>query len=566
MGIANKKIKELINEAVYGTINIPEFQREFVWKPDDVKYLIESLYKGYPIGSILLWQYNLEVESKHLGKEKGRYWIIDGQQRITSLALLFGIKPYWWPDVGKWKKLMSKTNVMISIENEEISLANPRIENDPKWISFRDILSIDEKSKKSEFKKIAREISKKTGIDIYDVIEILEKIYNIRNLEIPAIYINHEPEDVAEIFVRLNRSGTKVKEADIVLALIASVNEGWVKNEFIKYRDDLEDAGWDFEPIILLRTLASISTGRAIITTKSSLTPEVSNIFLKKNVNKYWKQTKNIINEVIHKLKNYGISSIDLLPSKNSLIPMFVMYHKFKKAKDFNFNLVLYWLIAANYAGRYSGSALYAIQTDITTIKNSKTFKSAIGDLLNTLKEEENIDMPIKITADDIFYTTYQESFGKLIRLLMYIAMFKKGAKDWITKNKLGYEKGSSKLLDGFTPEWHHIYPKNILKKHSFDQELIDSVANITVLTSKANKKLKREPWEYIYEYEIRNKILRDHLIPSSYKGFTRSMSKKDLKKYWSVKNYTDFLEKRSKKIAKEINSLLNDLYYKKFK
>ncbi len=563
MGIENKKIKELVYDAVNGNINVPEFQREFVWKPQNVKFLAESLYLRYPIGLILLWKSSAEVEGKHTSREKNVLWLVDGQQRVTSFGFLFGKKPYWWPNIEEWNAKLKRMNVYISIKSEEISLWNPRIENDPKWISFREILGVEEKDKSKIIKSKAKQISKLTGMDYFDVIERLNKIYSIRDMEIPTLTIDHEPEDVAEIFVRLNKSGTTVKEADIILSLIASMNEGWVKNEFIKYRNDLESIGWDFDPIILLRTVYSIAKGKSIIASGTNILKEMRSDFWKRDIGKYWKITKRIINEVIYKFRYFGILSLDLIPSKNSLIPAFILYHKFGKTKQFRFEGLLYWLLIANYAGRYSGAALYAIQTDVSTIINAKNFKDAINSLLNNIKDEENIDPMQKIiTEEDILGATYQDSTGKFVRLVMYLIMFKKGAKDWVTKTRIGFEKGSTQPLEGFTPEWHHIYPKNILKKRGFEREKIDCVANITVLMSKTNKKFKREPWEYIWDYKISTKMLRDHLIPSQFKGYSTKIDKRELKKIWNIRNYNDFLSKRAKKLEKEIHEYLTYLMY----
>ena len=71
-------------------IAIPEIQRPFVWKPKEVKDLIDSLYQGYPIGYLIVWQ-NSQVRVRGFGKGGTKKILIDGQQRVTALmAALLG--------------------------------------------------------------------------------------------------------------------------------------------------------------------------------------------------------------------------------------------------------------------------------------------------------------------------------------------------------------------------------------------------------------------------------------------------------------------------------------------
>src|ERR1700722_5236173 len=90
----NKKYESLFNEIDTGQIKLPMFQREFVWDKEQTARLIDSILKGFPIGTFIFWRTREELRSyKELGnhvlpeKQKGEYalYILDGQQRITSL-------------------------------------------------------------------------------------------------------------------------------------------------------------------------------------------------------------------------------------------------------------------------------------------------------------------------------------------------------------------------------------------------------------------------------------------------------------------------------------------------
>ena len=95
-----RDIVKHIDDTTLGTLNVPEFQRKFVWKPSKTKDLVDSLWRGYPIGTFLLWESSYSSPRSALGTQSQKQWIIDGQQRVTSLALVFAKKPSWWQITG----------------------------------------------------------------------------------------------------------------------------------------------------------------------------------------------------------------------------------------------------------------------------------------------------------------------------------------------------------------------------------------------------------------------------------------------------------------------------------
>src|SRR4029078_2039476 len=86
----NVKIKQLIDDYRSGRIVIPEFQREYVWKPSKAPLLVDSLYRGVPVSSLLLWQSTEEARARRRGPRPMRgtsmSWLIDGQQRAITLS------------------------------------------------------------------------------------------------------------------------------------------------------------------------------------------------------------------------------------------------------------------------------------------------------------------------------------------------------------------------------------------------------------------------------------------------------------------------------------------------
>jgi len=91
-GSASFAIPDIVNMASDGSIRVPTFQRPFVWDAKDVRDLFDSLYRGFPIGTLLLWQHRAPAGKVTLGpitldvvENPSALWVVDGQQRITSL-------------------------------------------------------------------------------------------------------------------------------------------------------------------------------------------------------------------------------------------------------------------------------------------------------------------------------------------------------------------------------------------------------------------------------------------------------------------------------------------------
>ena len=116
MSLEPIKIWELVDRAVLHRWSIPEFQRGFVWKATQVRDLAESLWLDYPVGSLLVWNSEQPQETKVAKDGVGpSQWIVDGQQRTTALAILFGRKPYWWSSADDWNKTLKRYDIRFDI-------------------------------------------------------------------------------------------------------------------------------------------------------------------------------------------------------------------------------------------------------------------------------------------------------------------------------------------------------------------------------------------------------------------------------------------------------------------
>lgn len=557
MALEQLKIREIVKQAVGKNVDIPEFQREFVWDADQVKKLAESLYRDYPVGSFLLWDSSEYQEAKTAQGTQASLWIVDGQQRTTALCLLLGMKPFWWPDAQDWNKALERYNVMVNLLPEdgddhlEFGLPNPIRRRDPHWLSIRRVLSMEQVE---DLTPLAQEIVKQISNEPDRMMELfgrahayLQRLWQIRERDIPIVKINHEVEDVAEIFARLNQEGTRVKEADVTLALAAVRNPGWVREEYLPFRNDLEEHGWDLDAGIFIRTMTGIAHGRA------RLIEVPRDLWSPAKLPSVWRDAQENISEVLKRLAEFGIMSPDLLPSTNSLIPLFVLHHRWENKQGYRFGKALRWFLLANRDGRYSGSAITSLNEDVRAITEAADFDNALGNLSKRLRVSSEID-------GEEFLNRYDRAGHRFLRLMLYLVLFHREARDWVDDTRIGYDKTGAPITTGFEPQWHHIYPRGVLREAKAQDDEIHALANITVLNERTNvnKLSGKAPSRYIQQFRISEQALQAHLIPQSF--VEALIDDALLKKQWSIERYTDFLIERAQLLAQAANAFLQNL------
>lgn len=557
MALEQLKVREIVKQTVSKNVDIPEFQREFVWDTEQVKKLAESLYRDYPVGSFLLWDSSEYQEAKTAQGTQASLWIVDGQQRTTALCLLLGQKPYWWDDAESWNRALERYDVMVNLlpdegdDRLEFALPNPIRRRDPRWVSVRGVLGVENVE---DLTPLAQKIVEQASSEPNKIMVLfgkvharLQRLWQVRERDIPIIKISHEVEDVAEIFARLNQAGTRVKEADVILALAAVRNPGWVRDDYLPFRNGLEERGWDLDAGIFIRTMTGIGRGRArlIEVPKDFWNPD--------NLPVVWKGAKEIIEEVRKRLAEYGIFSPDLLPSTNSLIPLFVLHHRWRDQSSYSFKRALRWFLLANRDGRYSGSAITSLNEDVRSITEAADPESALENLSKRLRVSAEID-------DEEFLNRYDRAGHRFLRLMLYLVLFYREARDWVDDTRIGYDKTGAPITTGFEPQWHHIYPRSVLREAKVPADEIHALANITVLNERTNvnKLAGKQPSRYIQQFRILEQNLRSHLIPEP---FVRAVNDETLlKKQWNVERYTDLLIERAQLLAQEANAFLQRL------
>lgn len=230
---SNIAIEQVLNYIKSGEIAIPEIQRPFVWKPKQVRDLIDSLYTGYPTGYLIISQSpNMKLKDGTLSE--GKKIMIDGQQRVTALMTSIMGMEVLNADFEK-KRIKISFNPLSSDDDERFKVQDNAILKDKKWIA--DIANIF----RTDFKRgsfVSKYCEQNPDMDPDKLHDILDELIGIKNRQIGVITLDKELtiDEVTEIFIRVNSQGAKLNQSDFAMSKIAA-NEKYGGNMLRKAID-----------------------------------------------------------------------------------------------------------------------------------------------------------------------------------------------------------------------------------------------------------------------------------------------------------------------------------------
>ena len=208
-------IEALLTWVKSGEIAIPEIQRPFVWDATQVRDLLDSLYQGYPVGYLIVWK-NPDVRLKDGSLSVGKKILIDGQQRITALsAALVG------NNVINQEYKSVRIRIAFNPREEKFEVHNPAIEKNKSWIP--DIVPLMQ-GEIGLLKLIRQYQGANPDLDENYLERVITQLTSITKKQIGMIELAAELdiETVTEIFIRINREGVTLSQADFAMSKIAA--------------------------------------------------------------------------------------------------------------------------------------------------------------------------------------------------------------------------------------------------------------------------------------------------------------------------------------------------------
>ncbi|GAA4916584.1 GmrSD restriction endonuclease domain-containing protein [Streptomonospora salina] len=515
------KLSMLLDQIEVGTVQLPEFQRGYVWNREQVRALMTSMYRGDPVGSLLMWETAAEVAVTGGIPGNGTHLLLlDGQQRVTTLyAVIRGRPPAFFRGDPK-----VFTGLYFNVESEAFEFyAASKMSGDDTWIGVTDLFAsgpvpflatfADRPDKGQRYLDRLNRLAQITDRELHQ-----EKIDGAEKTV----------DEVVDIFNRVNSGGTKLSKGDLALARLCAERPE-TREEMRGHLDRWEAAGFSFSLDWLLRNATAVATGQADFKALRGVSAAEFGTALRTSV----EHTDTFLDAASGRL---GLDHDRVLMGR-SAIPVVARLlsvdgDAFKDSA--RRDKVLFWYIHSALRGRFSGSTETSLQEDYKAAANS-----GVDGLIETLERWRGGNLDIR--AHDFEAFTRGARFYPLLYMLTRVM----GARDFGS----GLELKAESLGKLTSLQMHHIFPKALLDK-SYSAGQVNALANFCFLTQQSNLEIgKKAPQDYFAEAEERHPgVLESQWIPAD----------PDL---WRVERYPDFLQERRELLAKAARDFLAGLH-----
>ena len=569
MAKAEATVEELVSKIERGELRLPEMQRRYVWRSSRVRDLLDSLYRGYPSGAILIWEtdevvpqqaFAVEQQSNPYAKTQ---LLLDGQQRLTSLSAVIRGKPVQvngrvrpiellfnleHPDALPFVTEVDDNNVdapMYSDEGEEpideeadatedelqkrfdkmtFVVSTRKLEQLPQWVKVSEVFAGTHDNnyflKRAGVTSLDDPRAERYTQRLNRLKEIRKYIYRMDVLERSLSY-----DEVTEIFVRVNSLGAKLRSSDLALAQITAKWRGSL-SIFQAFLADCVKDGFELDLGLHLKNLVAHATGQSRFLTVSNLTLD--------GLKSGWDDGCRGMEFAINFLRsNAGITSPALLASPFLLISLgfYGAQRSYQLAASEEKGLRR-WVLLANAKGRYSrGSSETLLDQDLKILRDGGGFQ----ELLDRLRTQVG---RLDVTPEELEGRNQRSALFKT----MFLAFQAADARDWHSNLVIAL----SHVGNAHQLQFHHIFPKAVLKSTATTRE-IDDIANLAFISGKANRKISaKEPALYFPEVRKANgeQPFESQCIPTDSNLLT-------------VEHYKAFLSERRRLIAQRLNAFL---------
>lgn len=468
-------IRQILEGINNGNLRVPAFQRGFVWDADRVAHLMDSIYKGYPIGSLLIWRtserlkYEKELGPFQLPIHDDAYpvdYILDGQQRMTSIYGVFFAGDR--PTDDFWNKIYYDFGSETDPQDSQFFALEPSKADLKRFFPITTLFDT------VAYRKATRELSD----------ELAERIDDLqarfKEAKIPAQMLETDNRTtVAIVFERVNQRGVELDTLQLLTAWTWS-EQFDLQREFEILQADLESFGFrqsGEDSNLLLRCCSAVIAHDANVDSLIKLNgAEVRDRF---------KEVANGIKGAIDFLRNnLDVYSLNNLPFPNLLVPLSAFF-SVPGNQQFQYDsnqrrTLLRWFWRSCFGKRYTSQPIKTIRADIEEMMKLRAGKK------NSLE-----DTPCNKIHPDLF-TTESFRLDRANSKTFILLLAQKKPLSFITSSPVSL---SEVLLKYNKNEFHHLYPKTYLRSLSNKSKKYhqDCLANICFMSRSDNNKLGGE-------------------------------------------------------------------------
>ena len=597
-------IKALLGLIEANDIAIPEIQRPFVWKNAQVRDLMDSLYKGFPTGYIILWK-NPNVKLKDGTISAGKKVVIDGQQRITAMMTAIAARKIFNSEFQETRvKIAFNPFAALEYErgNEEaeiFAVQTPAHLKSKNWIPD---ISVVFESTFSSWTFIPQYIDANPEMEGSDLQRVLNHLKGIETTQIGVIELSEklDIDVVTDIFIRINSKGTALSQGDFVMSKMAADEEHggnllrkvidyfahlavvpsyysyieshdkefaatkWLKKlEWLK--DDTETVyDPDCDDVIRVAFMHQIKRARLselvqLLTGRDFETREFKEEIEEQTFAQMYEGVSNVINEYNFKqfmqtIRSAGFISPKMVTSNMALDFAYALFLILQNSDEPVANrkrIVQRWYVLSILTQRYSASPESAFAKDLKVI-------SEVG-IAQALKNIEDATL-----SDNFWQVALPQNLSYASSLnptyLAYLAAQVSGGDNSLLSSNIRVEE-----LIRLGGDVHHIFPKKYLVEHGFERTQYNQTANYAYLDTPVNISIgEKAPKDYFSAALaqcgsdkaetgsiIDEKVLRENLATNCIPEDVFEMD---------YTRYDEFLEKRRVLMAAKIRKYYESL------
>lgn len=572
-------VQDLVSAVASGQVRLPDIQRPFVWSNAKARDLMDSMYKGFPVGELMFWE-NVDPEhSRAIGtvekSQSGSMQVIDGQQRMTSLyAVVKGVRVL--------REDYSQERIVIAFNplTERFAVPDNGIKRSSEWVQDIKVVfesPIDARSNYLDALEKSRGGERLPREDERRIEEAINRLARVLSYQFQVVQLKKDVsrETAADIFVRINSEGVKLSSADFILT--------WLSVFWEEGRQQLEDfargsrftpqelSRWEgstvrwtpknpyltLDPGHVLRVVVAVGNRRAplqdaynALRGRDPRTREIVPENREKELAKLKNGQARALDpknwdEFLKVIERAGIRTSAMVTAKNAVIYGYALWligrTEFGMPVDDLREVMARWYFMAQITGRFSGSAETRAQEDLNRLdgleRTPEAFRNAIDSLVSTTLTEDwwSVTLPEDLHTSNMSGPAYTGYVAALNILDADVLLSTLKVKDWIDPNRRPI-KGVEK---------HHLFPKDYLKGPLGlkNTRQINQVANQALVEWSDNIDISNEAPSVYWPAQVADKAIQGqrlakqtwwHALPDG----------------WTDMTYPDFLAARRKLIA----------------
>ncbi|MBV6680882.1 GmrSD restriction endonuclease domain-containing protein [Bacillus thuringiensis] len=519
------RLEKLRSKVLDGEIKIPPFQRGFVWEQEQVIDLLDSIYNDYPVGSILLWETTEDLPSaRNIGgfilpdvtAEFPRYYILDGQQRVTSIFGVFceGLMQ----EKDDYIASLDLFNIYFDLDNKKF-VHESKIKSEHANLPLRLLFNnYDFNVELSDITKYSRE-QHKVAVELQSLFQ---------NYELPLVTIKKRQRDeVGIIFERINNTGTQLSTLDLMIAWTWK-SDYHLKDVFDEIYELLEKKSFgEIKQKIILQCFSAIIKR----TTKTSEMLKLNPEDVRENTDLLKESLEKSLDYIS---TQYNVKSEDFLPKSHQIVPLTYLFSKVNHLNEEQNRVLGKWFWRTAFSKRYSAGTDEAMDGDLLF------FDSVLNNDFNGLiKYQSNISL------DFLTKQKLTKSNAMVRSILLLLSQY--SPLDLTNGNNVDLGNALSSYN---RKEYHHIFPRAFLKEQGLGIDRINNICNFCFLPSSSNKIISnKEPSDYFFNIIPQGKhkeILQSNLLPEE-------------ESIYKNNNYNKFVKERAQLLIRVVKNFTGE-------